>query len=99
MTPQSAFQQLTGLSLEEGLEKAIENGYLKNGEKVLVDFAGEFVNEKKKVVVLLDKEFWKCLGKGLNWDETPLAFKEPGHVPIVKWWSEWHAFLDFLAQE
>ena len=62
--------------------------YPKHGGRI--DYAMGFV--------LLDPAFWQALGKSLGWKEGMGIYREPGHFELTEWWSQWHNFIDHLAE-
>jgi hypothetical protein len=55
--------------------------------------------------ILLDPQFWKCLGKALGWDEYTAV--EHGNWDdmrtmtkeiVLTWRIKWHKLIDFLAE-
>lgn len=75
--------------MKEAIEKAIEGGYDKEGLNYLPE------------VNFLDIDFWKCLGKALNWKNLQWKKMYGDFVPgyqTKRWHYEWHRFIDHLAE-
>jgi hypothetical protein len=78
---------------KEAIKLAIDNGYRYYGDKPEWDniyeqwfiFDDEFVVPSIKEF-FLDKEFWICLGKGMNWKEN-------------KWKFHWLNLIHYLADD
>lgn len=81
MTIEQSFKATTGLSIQEGIEKAIEGGYepflTVCAEDVSLSIVvGELVGEAKMGMpyrrnlssIFLDPLFWQSLGKAMGWE-------------------------------
>ncbi len=73
----------------KALKIAVENGYKDHKETkyLLIVF-------KKQAEILLDPDFWKCLGKGLGWGESEL-WENDKNIP--HWKLQWLQLIDSLA--
>lgn len=76
-------------SFEKALIIAKENGYATEGNN-----QSEILNDKYKI--LLDKEFFIALGRGLGWEED-VNFTKYG--AMSGWRYAWHRFIDHLQAE
>lgn len=74
-------------SFEKALIIAKENGYATEGNN-----QSEILNDKYKI--LLDKEFFIALGRGLGWEED-VNFTKYG--AMSGWRYAWHRFIDHLV--
>lgn len=45
--------------------------------------------------IVIDPEFWRCLGKGLEWPDGWI--KDPAPYFMEEWKAEWHRFIDKIA--
>jgi len=72
------------MTIDKALKKSIEGGW-----------KGLF-NKEDCCEILLDPEFWQCLGMAMGWENKPL----PNRRKIVgcQWLSYWHSFIDYLAE-
>lgn len=76
--------------MEKALYKAQEAGYKIASTGVEMPTPAQPRSLKE---VMLDPEFWKCLGKSLGWgDET----QQNPFAPSYK--NAWHMFIDHLAE-
>lgn len=94
------------MKIKEAIEKAIEGGYDVSG------FIPAFPDRKiqpaklwvlimsRKSDIFLDPLFWQALGKSLGWYECAPGFsqKKEHYRECRGWTSEWHTFIDFLAE-
>lgn len=85
--------------MEKALKLAMDGGHVK---------AGLCLNDNFKVCVtanpellLLDPNFWQCLGKAEGWDEE---FNLDGSLAdgfsiktYLEWQYRWHQFIDHIA--
>ena len=72
------------MSIREAIQKAIIEG----------GFTGHPLSswhEHDKYQIFLDPLFWQSLGKAMGWEYVGPYQKTP-------WETEWHCFLDFLAE-
>ena len=73
------------MTIEEAKKLAIGNGWEGRG----------FANiSKSEFEMVLDPNFWQCLGKVVGWEDSEL-FDNDGNIQI--WKLEWHNFIDHLA--
>jgi len=97
------------MTISEAVKLAVENGW-KDGEEIE---AALYMGQKMNLeyVVLLDKNFWIALGKGMGWKEEweqclgSIHCKrgvDEKHNPCIfdkypaQWKTKWHEFLDCL---
>lgn len=98
--------------IKEAIKVAIEAGYKSNhvSESGKIDM---FVG-KNSATILLDPEFWKCLGKSLGWRKEGDYCKSGDgciqgqrftHEGLCSWeyhrdeyLDQWHKFIDHLAK-
>lgn len=94
--------------MEHAIRKSIEGGYeIKSYNGLGFGIDGR-VNHIKGGLnssgeILLDPEFWKCLGKQQGWEKwvCPKCFLEVGQCDenrIEKWHLYWVCFIDHLAE-
>ena len=76
-------------NIEKAIRYAIEGGYRFN----------TFCGENCIYSILLDKNFWICLGKNQNWDDSDLYDNLKGTEPIPYWLLHWHSFIDALSRD
>ena len=97
MDIQQAFKEVTGLSVEEGIEKAIEGG--------LEVYTGELHHCNEKT--LLNPLYWKSIGKAMGWREYAVCRTDgvdkcydASHRDGYRNESiyHWHRFIDALAE-
>ena len=75
--------------MENAIKKAIEGGY--EPDKIKMYGASEW-----RQLLLLDPDFWKCLGKALGWGYD--FVRDPSEIyDQEQWKDEWHRFIDHLA--
>ncbi len=78
---EKAFKKTTGLSIQEGIEKAIEGGWKRGVEASKDIFSFEIYNggisystDPHQYIdneeMLLDPSWWKSLGKAEGWEES-----------------------------
>ena len=48
--------------------------------------------------LFMSRFFWQAVGKSLGWKEGMGIYREPGHFELTEWWSQWHNFIDHLAE-
>ncbi len=98
------------MTIQQAVEKAIEGGYGNGYFKEVSSFDGHYVvflttdwggETMTLSEFLLDKNAWQSLGKAMGWEnesECPLACCGgicPIDIPM--WQSQWHLFIDKLA--
>lgn len=54
--------------MDEIIKKAIEGGYLDNGDRYVTKIDGVFIGYNNSIV--LDSIFWQALGKACGWGNT-----------------------------
>ncbi|MEK6829149.1 MAG: hypothetical protein AABY15_03400 [Nanoarchaeota archaeon] len=89
--------------IQQAIQKAIENGYKDktfNLETIIQDdmLDSDIINR-----VLLDRDFWIALGKGMRWEYGDFQPLKNMHQMNVwegeQWLYEWHHFIDDLAED
>src|SRR5690554_4833583 len=73
---------------------AILNGVSEFGNVHYEDGTG-YATTKRVSEILLDSDFWRCLGKGAGWDENYYHWSSASE--IRGWGDMWHALIDHLA--
>ena len=75
------------MTLQEVITKAIEGGYKGNKEFLLK------LPEYAKSQIWLDTFFWQSLGKAMGWRQDEDQWEDR-----AEWVSQWHRFIDHLAE-
>lgn len=101
--------------MENAIKRSIEGGWKFKGYKTLKvestsmgngvyqiifeDKAGEDYNLVEQQVILLDPEFWKCLGRAEGWVNQRTRNQIDQLEIVNRWEAEWHFFIDHLANK
>jgi hypothetical protein len=72
--------------MEKAIKRAIEGGYFRRLEGNPECNCGDLTMKQSTYYILLDPEFWKCLGKSEGWTYD-------------EWLYRWHELIDHLAKE
>lgn len=72
MTIQQAFKAVTGLSIEDGIEKAMEGGF-KNAMGGAGILSEPNLTEGNLSIYFLDPLFWQSLGKAMGWNQGDIG--------------------------
>ena len=96
------------MKIEQAIKKAIEGGWLKNILKnytyevfgtSCIEFFDKETGAKVMIIqiaeMLLDPQFWQCLGKAMGWEEV---WRENNTPHIKDWKVYWHELIDHLAE-
>jgi hypothetical protein len=83
--------------MEKAILKAQEGGYL------LEPSYRDWITEKATSHagdILLDPEFWRCLGKAEGWGGSPKFRNEQSYKihEYHMWQAHWHRFIDHLSE-
>lgn len=89
--------------MKEAIQKAIDGGWkpwwIEEGYpyKISTSFVEVLMKEQIQFVwwaeFVTDRTFWQALGKALGWSD-----KDFYENNMVRWFSEWHRFIDHLAE-
>ena len=102
------------LNIQTALDKAVKGGYLQ-GKYTLILYPSGFIHivpdadetlgipDKSIADVVMDREFWKALGKSLGWgvcdiDHSTIENPNLCYCAGGIWFVEWHNFIDHLAE-
>ena len=84
--------------MENAIKKAISQGYgfrswtWRQGDK------GRQTKFKIAEAILLDPDFWKCLGKALGWEGMRGVYTDGNRKKTEEWLYHWHRFIDHIAE-
>ncbi len=104
MNLEKAYLAVTGLTVVEGIKKAIEGGW----DNFHTFNRDEDVPEEFAVHFLLDTQSWKCLGEAMGWEMVDdfsgeKCIRQHGNCTNMDCNEEWkfkqHKFLDELQKD
>lgn len=75
--------------MKEAIKLAIKGGYLVRKSAPKTTFNDISGSKAWQCYLLLDPDFWKCLGKQQGWENT---------IEGLGWINKWHDFIDALSQ-
>lgn len=92
---------------ERAVRLAVEGGYKSDYDVTSVksdtihfkewDGDGFFRRNMPLYEALMDKDFWRCLGKRLGWQDYSKTWTKQGISAKPGWKHAWHSLIDRLA--
>lgn len=107
MNIKQAFKEVTGLSIEEGIQKAVEGGFqgIKSFNELDPILCDVHITDKDNQAasfcrygMFLDPSYWVALGKSLGWSGT-ICVDWEGEANMLLWKYYWHRLIDLLATQ
>lgn len=89
--------------MKEALRKAIEGGWKPRGVSMGISNNGwssfeSMISLVQWQEITSDPLFWQCLGKSLGWINGYDTENTRGVIYSTYWLSQWHLFIDHLAE-
>jgi len=90
------------MTINEAIQKAIENGWLKDDQDTREDILqwyqdGVYIDYNPERLAVLDSDFWKALGRAEGWGVHQQVDEDNVSSDIPEWLVRWHELIDFLA--
>lgn len=101
MDVERAFKEATGLSLRDGVVRAVEVGWtplgLNSERKFNSQKVSSAIHTKHRERIFIDPLFWQSLGEALGWDNIP--YNPTIGMYKTYWQFSQHRFVDTLNSQ